>query len=107
LKKGVYLKEEKEYVGPFAGLKDAELFLTLMKLFGVSCEGIEIVTLDVDDRGDESAVTPQEKHRLAASRKRTGTPPGILKDSAGDADRQAGEREKPLDHDTTTNRKRQ
>ena len=67
-KKGIYLREEGEYVGPFLTLADAEVFLELMKLFGGSCEGIEIVIEDADKLRDLGGVSVEEKWQLGTAR---------------------------------------
>ncbi len=46
-KKGIYLHEADEYVGPFSSRRDARRFMALMKLFGSDADGIEIVELDL------------------------------------------------------------
>ncbi len=43
---GIYLREQDEEVGPFHTRHDAECFLILMELSGVSSEGIDIVEID-------------------------------------------------------------
>ncbi len=54
---GIYLREQDEQVGPFHTRQDAEHVLILMELFGVSCEGIEIVELDTTAQREESVST--------------------------------------------------
>ncbi len=48
LRRGVYLREGADYVGPFYSRDDAKYFLMLMGVLGVDCAGIEIVELDND-----------------------------------------------------------
>ena len=56
----IYLRERDEQVGPFHSRQDAERFLVLMELFGVSREGIEIVELDTSARpGCTEGVIPR------------------------------------------------
>ncbi len=63
-KRGIYLREQGEYVGPFQSLTDAEVFLYLMKWLGASTEGIDILIEDADNIPTEREVTAQEKRRL-------------------------------------------
>ncbi len=64
----IYVREEDEYVGPFARHRDAELFLDLMTLSGESLEGIEIVEIDSDSAPD--AVSVEEREQLLSKKKR-------------------------------------
>ncbi len=73
-KKGIYLREQGEHVGPFHSLADAEAFVDLMKLFGENCEGIEIVIADAENEGDTAAVTVKEKKDLLSSGSKTEEP---------------------------------
>jgi len=41
----IYVREGKEYVGPFASLEDARCFIALIDMFGENSEGIEVVEL--------------------------------------------------------------
>ncbi len=45
-RKGIYLREGGDYVGPFRGREDVERFLTLMEVLGESRAGIEIVGIN-------------------------------------------------------------
>ncbi len=45
-RKGIYLRENGDYVGPFRGREDVERFLTLMEVLGESLAGIEIVMIN-------------------------------------------------------------
>ncbi len=95
-RKGIYLREQGEYVGPFCSLADAEDFLHLMDFFGESCEGIEIVVEDADRVLGHAAVTSQEKRRLLAKRGRGKGPMPPLNLGAGEPrDRAGGERLRP------------
>ena len=43
--KSIYVREGKDYVGPFASLEDARCFIALIDMFGENSEGIEVVEL--------------------------------------------------------------
>ncbi len=64
IKRGIYLRESGEYVGPFGSLEDAEAFLALIGVCGVNCNGIEIVIEDLDQARKLDGVTAPEKRLL-------------------------------------------
>lgn len=71
MSKLIYLREADEYVGPFAGRGDAERFLILMRSFGESLEGIEIVEIDSVANSAPNAVSAEERKQLLDKVKRS------------------------------------
>ncbi len=69
MKKGIYVREGTEYVGPFRSNADAEVFLRLMQLHGESLNGIEVV--EVRDTGEigKTTITTVEERSMLLSRK--------------------------------------
>jgi len=63
-RKGIYLREKDELVGPFCSRGDAERFLIAMTLCGESLEGIEIVEIDSAANSVPNAVSAKERKRL-------------------------------------------
>ncbi len=62
LRKGIYLREEGQYVGPFHTREDAELFLIAMEASGESLEGIEI--LEISDSGETFRLFMNQARKL-------------------------------------------
>lgn len=67
----IYLREAKEYVGPFATRADAGRFLIAMESFGESIEGIEIVEKDSDANSVQNVVSVEERRQLLSKVKRS------------------------------------
>ncbi len=63
-KKNIYLREGKEFIGPFQSLKDAQRFLQLMKGLHQKCNGIEIVMEQAPLIQDTGEVTLDERRCL-------------------------------------------
>ncbi len=64
IRKGIYVREEDEYVGPFNSREDAERFLVLVELSGESSKGIEIVEIDNAAAAVSKAVSAEERQQL-------------------------------------------
>ena len=63
-RKGIYLREKDEYVGPFCSRGDAERFLIAMTLCGESLEGIEIVEISDAAKTVSNAMSVEERQKL-------------------------------------------
>ncbi len=76
MKKGIYVREGTEYVGPFHSSADAEVFLRLMQLHGESLTGIEIVKVsDLGETGETTITTVEERSTLLSRKiEPAGTP---------------------------------
>ncbi len=74
MSKLIYLQEADEYVGPFHSRGDAERFLVLMRSFGESLEGIEIVEIDGVANAAPKAVSVEERKQLLDKLKRSAEP---------------------------------
>jgi hypothetical protein len=73
----IYLQGDDECVGPFRSREDAELFLSLMELFGGSSDGIEIVALAAG-REELMRRTPTPTERCAVPASRAASSPPLM-----------------------------